>query len=68
MVAYDVVNQLAVIIGNCDLLLEKTEEETEDARRLGLIREIATTMVRELAEHQRQVEAEMRKTDRRKAG
>ena len=35
---------------------------------MGMIREIAETAVKEMVEHQRQVEAEMRKTDRQKAG
>jgi len=66
MVAHDMVNHLAAIIGNCELLIEKTEGGTEYARRLFLIRDIAQTAVKELAEHQRQLQAEMRMN--RKAG
>ena len=63
MVAHYVVNQLAAIIGNCDLLIETTEKGTEHARRLGVIREIAETAAKELNEHQRQAEAETRRAN-----
>ena len=68
MVAHAQLNKLAAIIGNCDLLIEKTEQGTEYARRLGLIREIADSAVKELTEHQQQVEAETRKSGGRRAG
>lgn len=65
MVAHQMINRLAAIIGYCDLLIETTEKETEHARRLGMIREIAETGVKEMVEHQHQVETE--KTEKRKA-
>ena len=68
VVAHDLVNKLSVIISHCDLLLEITEKETEYARRLALIRGVADAAAKELTEHQRQLAAEMRKTDRRKVG
>lgn len=68
MATHHLVNQLSAIVGHCDLLIEKTEQGTEYARRLALIRDIANTAVKELKEHQRQLEAEMRRPDRRKAG
>ena len=65
MAAHHLVNQLSAIVGHCDLLLEMTEQGTEQARRLAMIRDIASTAVKELSEHQRKLEAEARK---RKAG
>ncbi len=68
MVAHDLVNKLSAIVGHCDLLIEETEQGTEHARRLTLIRDTANTAAKELKEHQRQLEVEMRRMDRRKAG
>ncbi|HYM76131.1 MAG TPA: hypothetical protein VE377_09160 [Candidatus Dormibacteraeota bacterium] len=68
MVAHHVISKLGAIIGFCDLLIETTEEGTEQARRLGMIREIAETTVKDMVEHQRQVEAETQDTEKRKAG
>jgi hypothetical protein len=65
MAAHHLVNQLSAIVGHCDLLIEMTEQGTEQARRLAMIREIAKTAVKELTEHQRQLDVEARK---RKAG
>lgn len=61
MVAHNLIGKLSSIIGNCDLLIERTEPDTELAQRLGVIREIASTAVHELVEHQRQTEAGKRK-------
>ena len=68
MAAHKLVNKLSIIIGNCDLLIQKTDPDTEQARRLAVIREVADTAVKELVEHQRQSEAEIRKSRARKAG
>ena len=65
MAAHHLVNQFSAIVGHCDLLIEITEQGTEHARRLAVIREIANTAIKQLAEHQRELEAEAR---RRKAG
>jgi hypothetical protein len=65
MAAHHLVNQLSDIVGHCDLLIEMTEQGTEQAKRLATIREIANTAVKELTEHQRQLDVEARK---RKAG
>jgi len=67
-VSHQVLNKLSIIIGNCDLLIEKTEQGTEYAKRLGVIREVAITTVNELVEHQRQLEAAVQKTNQRNAG
>ena len=68
MVAHYMISKLGAIIGYCDLLIETTEKGTEQAQRLGMIREIAETAVQEMVEHQRQVEAETLKTEKRRAG
>ena len=67
-VSHYVINKLTAIIGNCDLMLEKMEKGTEHARRLAVIREIANETAKELTDHQFRVEAEMKKTEERKAG
>jgi len=61
MAAHDLINKLAAIIGQCDLLNEMMEQGTENARKLALIRDIADSAVKELREHQREIEAERRK-------
>jgi|BarGraIncu00222A_1022003.scaffolds.fasta_scaffold318369_2 hypothetical protein len=68
MVAHYMISKLGAIIGYCDLLIETTEKGTEQAQRLGMIREIAETAVQEMVEHQLQVEAETLKTGKRRAG
>jgi hypothetical protein len=68
LAAHKLLNKLSVIIGNCDLLIEKTEAGTEHAQRLAGIREVADTAVKELLEHQHQAEAELRKASKRKVG
>jgi hypothetical protein len=61
------INELSIIIGNCDLLIQNTEPDSEQTRRLVVIRDMADTVRKELVEHQRQVEAEMRKPGTQKA-
>ena len=61
LAAHNLIGKLSTIIGNCDLLIEKTEPETENARRLAVIRNAAREAVQGLVEHQKQVEAEKRK-------
>jgi hypothetical protein len=57
----------SVIIGNCDLLIQNTEPNSEHARRLVVIQDMADTVRRESVEHRRQLEAEMRKSGAQKA-
>ena len=60
MGSHHLVNQLSAIIGHCDLLIEMTEQGTEQAkqaRHLAMIREIASTAVKELIDHQRELKA-----------
>ena len=53
MIAHEMINSFADIIGHCDLLGEMLEAKSEASRRLKLIRDIATTCVAELREHER---------------
>jgi hypothetical protein len=48
----DLINQLAVIGGHCDLLSEHLKEGSQSAQRVCAIQEIAREMVRELNEDQ----------------
>lgn len=52
LLAHDLVNKLSVIIGNCELLDKLVEPGSECSRRLGLIRNVAQGMAKELNEHQ----------------
>ena len=58
MVAHDLLDKWSVVIGHCDLLNEIIEPNTEQARRLKIIRGIAMTAVEELEERQRTAEKE----------
>ena len=49
----DLVIRMAVIIGHCNVLCEMVEPGTEHSKRLVLIRDIAESAAKELAEHQR---------------
>ena len=68
MASHKLINKLSIIIGNCDLLIPKIDANTDEARRVATIREIADTTVKELVEHERQAEAETRKSQTWKAG
>lgn len=52
LLAHNLVNKLSAIIGYCDLLMEKAEDETECAKQLRLIHNLAKSAAKELAEHQ----------------
>jgi light-regulated signal transduction histidine kinase (bacteriophytochrome) len=53
LVAHDVVNKLSAIIGFCDLLKERVEpHDSECAKRLGLIHDLAQSAAKELVDHQ----------------
>ena len=60
MGVHHLVNQLAAIVGHCDLLIEMTEQGTVQARHLAMIRDISNTAVKELIEHQRELKPEAR--------
>lgn len=68
LAVHNLISKMSTIIGNCDLLLEKSELGTEQTQRLTTIRETAREAVKELVEHQRELEAHTRSTETRKAG
>ena len=63
-VAHSVINKLSTVIGNCDLLIENTENTSELTRRLVAIREAAKHAVEELTIEQ---DAKAQRTKRKKA-
>lgn len=50
--AHSLLGKLTVIVGHCDLLLEKESTDPECANRLRLVREAARSMGVELQDHQ----------------
>lgn len=65
-VIHDLVNKLSTIVGNCDLLNEMTEQGTEYAKRLAIIRHAAVSAAKDLTEHQGQLAREIRRVDEQK--
>jgi hypothetical protein len=65
---HDLVNQLAVIVGHCDLLSDNLKEGSQCSKRVSAIQEIAREIGNELNEYQRLLSesaqsAEMQKRD-----
>jgi len=58
--SHDLLNQLAVIVGNCDLLSKEAPEGSENARRLLLIGKVAKEMAAQLNQHQCKIDARIR--------
>ena len=52
---HDTINQLAVIVGNCDLLRAELQAGSESAKRLGLIHKAAMKMAERIEQYQRRV-------------
>ena len=50
--AHSLINKLSIIIGNCDLLMEDTPEDSPILSRMKLIRDTATLMSADLAQFQ----------------
>ncbi len=58
LLEHRLIDELAVIVGNCDLLEAKVEAGSEFAKRLALIRYTAKQMANELQQDQcRQIES-----------
>jgi hypothetical protein len=47
IVAHECRNRLSIIIGNCDLALEKVPEDSDIAKRLSVIRDAASAIAAE---------------------
>lgn len=54
--AHGLINQLTVIIGFCDLVLEGTVKGPECSERLAMIRKVAAKMADDLNGHQCELE------------
>lgn len=52
LLLHEVINQLTVIVGNCDLMSPELREGSESAKRLGLIYEAAIKMAEALKQDQ----------------
>jgi len=50
--AHSLLDKLTVIVGHCELLAERSSEESVSSRHLLLIREAAQSMASELKDHQ----------------
>jgi len=60
LLSHDLINQLSVIVGHCDLLSKEVPAGSENARRLFLIREAAKEMAKRLNQHQCNMDARIR--------
>ncbi len=58
--AHELINQLSVIVGNCDLLKEDLPGDSEGAKRLFLIKDVAKSMAEDLQRYQTQLDVMMR--------
>ena len=52
MLAHELINKMAVIIGYCDLMDDQAPTDSNYRKRLGIIRGLANNMVVELRRHQ----------------
>jgi hypothetical protein len=50
--AHDLINKLSVIVGQCDLMLEKTPEDSPVLKQMLLIRTMAKSVAAELGQLQ----------------
>jgi len=60
MLAHQLINRFAVIVGYCDLMLQDTPGDPEHSRRLHLMRDIANSAAEELVRRQYRSEAPAR--------
>ena len=54
--AHELINKLAIIVGNCDLLEEEAPEDSHCLKRLRAIREVAMSMAKSLHPRQGRLE------------
>lgn len=64
--AHALINKLSTVIGNCDLVLEKTPEDFPLLSRMRMIRDTAKSMAADLAEFQCEL-ARKRRADQQRA-
>jgi hypothetical protein len=63
---HDLVNQLAVIVGHCDLLGSRLREGSQSAKRVIAIQEIGRGMAQELSEYQYRLSKSVRRVGMKK--
>jgi len=61
LLAHDLINKLTTIVGACELLQDKAEDDPECMRRLLTIQETAKSIAKDLQEHQCHLEDAVRK-------
>jgi hypothetical protein len=59
MMAHRLINQMAVIVGYCDLLAQDEPENQDRSKRLLRMREIASAAAEELSQHECELESIM---------
>jgi hypothetical protein len=59
---HELLNRLSIIVGNCDLVSEKTPEGSENRKLLSHIRENAKMIALELRHHQSGLNVKYRPT------
>jgi hypothetical protein len=63
---HDLVNQLAVIVGHCDLLSDDLKQGSQSAKRVTAIQEIGRGMAQELNEYQHRLSKSVRRVGMQK--
>jgi hypothetical protein len=61
LVVHDRVNQFSGLIGHRELLLERAEPGTEDAKRLAQVCDLAYPAMNKVTAHRRQISEELRR-------
>jgi hypothetical protein len=51
LLVHNMINKLSVIIGNCDLVIEATPEDSPQAQRLAAIRKAAESLILEVRDY-----------------
>ena len=54
---HELINRLSVIVGNCDLLKEDLPEDSQGAKRLCLMKDVAKSIAEDLQKHQTSLDA-----------
>ena len=54
--AHELINQLSLIVGHCELLKEDLPQNPKYLHRLSLIQDVARSMCKDLKNHQQELE------------
>ncbi len=66
LLAHKLIDKLAIIVGNCDLLSAQAQASSECAKRLDLIRDVAKEIAKELQQDEYQLLEAARSVGRQK--